>query len=242
MISSVPRSVVHPGALGFDVKHCEELRAIMPFVFSLMLCLILSGCAQFTNLVATSEQAEPPSVSKVLQYYDNAKALAPDELHALYLQEAAPSEGAEDPERTLRVALLLIIQGTVFHDTGRAASLLEDYTQQAKHDGDLRALAFLLLNTLSEAQRHVMRYQEAKLELDGVIKEKSQLQQRYQQARKRLARIQNEHNKHEENYQKVNEALRQEKETVESLRGQIEQLKTIEKTLNERKLKKTPAT
>lgn len=214
----------------------------MKFVLSLMLCLILSGCAQFTNLVATSSSPEPPSVSRVLQYYHNAKALAPDELHELYAQEEARMEDADDPERTLRVALLLTLQGTDFHNNGRAATLLQHYTQQADHDGDRLALASMLLSTLSQAQHHATRYREAKLKLDGVIKEKAQLQQHYERARARLTRIQHEQNKYEEHYQQVSEALRQEKETVENLRKQIEQLKTIEKTLNERKHKKTPAT
>ncbi len=214
----------------------------MKFVFRLILCLLLSGCAQFTNLVATSTSPEPPSISRVLQYYQNAKALATGELEELYAQEEARVEDTSDPERTLRVALLLTLQGTVFHDSGRAAKLLQAYTQQADHDGDLRALASLLLSTLIETQYQMTRYREIKLELDGVIKEKSQLQQRYEQARTRLARIQNDRNKHEAHYQKVHEALRQEKETVENLREQIEQLKIIEKMLNERKLKKTPAT
>jgi hypothetical protein len=214
----------------------------MKFALNLMLCIIVLGCAQFTNLVATSTPAEPPSVSRVLQYYHNAKALTPDELTELYAQEEARVGNADDPERPLRVALLLTLQGTVFHDSDRAASLLQDYSQQADNDGDLRTLAFLLLSTLSEAQRQVTRYEQTKHELDGVIKEKSLLQHRYEWASKRLARIQDERNRHEEDYQKINEALRQEKETVENLRKQIEQLKIIEQMLNERKLKKTPAT
>ncbi|WP_089720688.1 hypothetical protein, partial [Candidatus Entotheonella palauensis] len=196
----------------------------MKFVLSLMLCLILSSCAQFTNWVATSTPPEPPSVSRVLQYYHNAKALTPDELHELYAQEKARVGDADDPERMLRVALLLTLQGTRFHDNGRAANLLQAYTQQTVPDGDLRVLASLLLSTLSETQHHATRYEETKLELDGAIKEKSQLQQQYERARNRLARIRYENHKYEEHYQKVKEALRQEKETVENLRKQIEQL------------------
>lgn len=219
-----------------------KLRAVIKVTLSLVFSLILSGCAQFTNWVATSIPPEQLSVSGVLQYYHNAKTLTPEELHELYVQEEAHLGDVDDPERTLRVALLLTLQGTAFHDTGYAARLLQDYIQQADQDDDLRTLASLLLSTLSETQRHVTRYQETKLELDGVMKEKSRLQRRYQWARKRLARIQDEHDKHEEDYQKINEALRQEKEMVENLRNQIEQLKSIEKTLNERKLKKPPET
>jgi len=214
----------------------------MKFVLSLILCMILSSCASFTNLVATSTPPEPPSVSRVLQYYHNAKVLAPDELQELYAQEEAQMGDTEDPERAFRVALLLTVQGTDFQDHERAATLLHDYAQQADHDGDLRALALLLLGTLTETQRQVTRYQEAKHELDGVIKEKTQLQKRYEWAQQRLARIQSEQNKHEEHYQQINKALRKEQKTVENLRKQIEQIKTIEKMLNERKLKKTPAT
>ncbi len=214
----------------------------MKYIWSLMLCLMLSGCAQFTNWVATSTPSEPPSVSRVLQYYHNAKALAPNELHELYAQEDARVGEADDPERALRVALLLMVPETDFHSHNRAAQLLQDYTQPEKHNSDLHALAFLLLSTLTETQRFITRYQEIKLKLDGAIKENVQLQQRYERARARLTLFQNEQNKHEEHYQKVNEALRQEKEEVENLRKLIEQLKTIEKTINERKLKKTPAT
>jgi hypothetical protein len=214
----------------------------MKFALSFMICIIVSGCAQFTTLVATSTPSEPASVSRVLQYYHNAKALPPDELQELYAQEEARVGDTDDPERILRVALLLTLQGTVFHDSDRATTLLQDYSQQADNDSDLRVLAFLLLSTLSEAQRQVTRYEQTKHELDGVIREKSLLQHRYEWASKRLARIQDERNRHEADYQKINEALRQEKETVEGLRQQIEQLKTIEQMLNERKLKKTPAT
>jgi hypothetical protein len=228
--------------LGTYARFNERMRVVMKFMLSLMVCIILSGCAQFTNLVATTTPSEPQSVSRVLQYYHNAKILASDELHELYTQEEAHMGEADDPERTLRVALLLTLQGTAFHDNERAATLLQDYTQREDSNSDLRALAFLLLGTLSETQRQVTRYQEAKLELDGVLKEKSQLFQRYEWAKKRLARIQSEHSKYEEHYQRVSEALRQEKETGENLRKQIEQLKVIEKMLNERKPKKTPAT
>lgn len=215
-----------------------KLRVVMKIALSLMLSLALVGCPQFTHMVATSPAPEP-SVSRVLQYYNDAKALSSRELNALYAQEVVRVGDADDPERPLRVALLLTLQGTAFRNTNRATRILQRYSQQTDND-DLRALASLLLNTLNETQRHVTRYQETKLELDGVIKEKSQLQQQYEQAQERLASIQNEQNKRQANYRKINEALRQEKETVENLRKQIEQLKTIEKTLNERKLKKPP--
>lgn len=214
----------------------------MKIALGLIVSLILVGCPQLTHMVATSPTPVRPSVSRVLQYYHNAKALVPHELNELYAQEAVRVGDADDPERPLRVALLLMLQGTAFHNTNRATRILQRYTQQEANDDDLRALASLLLNTLSEAQRHVTRYQETKLELDGVIEEKSQLQLQYQQAQKRLAHIRSEQSKRQANYQKMNEALRQEKERVENLRKQIEQLKTIEKTLNERKLKKPPAT
>lgn len=222
------------------VGRVVKLRVVMKIALSLMLSLALVGCPQFTHMVATSPAPEP-SVSRVLQYYNDAKALSSRELNALYAQEVVRVGDADDPERPLRVALLLTLQGTAFRNTNRATRILQRYSQQTDND-DLRALASLLLNTLNETQRHVTRYQETKLELDGVIKEKSQLQQQYEQAQERLASIQNEQNKRQANYRKINEALRQEKETVENLRKQIEQLKTIEKTLNERKLKKPPAT
>lgn len=219
-----------------------KLRVVIKTVLSLVLSLVLAGCSQITHMAATSPAPAQPSVSRVLQYYNDAKALPPHELNQLYAQEAIRVGDTDDPERPLRVALLLTLRGTSFHDTNRATRIFQRYSQQTANDDDLRALASLLLNTLTEAQRHVTRYQETKLELDGVIEEKSQLQAQYEQAQARLARIRNEQTKRRANYQKVNEALRQEKETVENLRKQIEQLKTIEKTLNERKLKKTPAT
>src|SRR5688500_5562735 len=114
----------------------------MKFALSLMLIIIVLGCAQFTILVATSTPSELPSVSRVLQYYHTAKALMPDELQELYAQEEAHVGDADDPERPLRVALLLTLQGTVFHDSDRAATLLQDYSQQADNDSDLRTLAF----------------------------------------------------------------------------------------------------
>ena len=213
----------------------------MNVMLSLILCLILSGCAAFTQLVATSSPP-PSSASEVLQFYNDAQALAPTELRQLYAQEQARLTQADAPEGPLRLAILLTIQGTPFHDNGHAAELLRAYTQQARHDADLRALASLLLSTLSEAQRQVTRYRETKVALNDVIKEKSQLEHRYEWAQNRLAHAQNERSQHEKHYQQVNEALRQEKQTVENLRQQIEQLKTIEKMLNERKVKKTPAT
>ena len=213
----------------------------MNVMLSLILCLILSGCAAFTQLVATS--APPPSsASETLQFYNDAKALTPTALRQLYAQEQARLTQADAPAGPIRLALLLTIQGTPFHDNSRAAELLRAYTQQTHHDADLRALASLLLSTLSEAQRQVTRYQKTKLALDGVIKEKTQIEHRYEWTKNRLAHAQNERSQHEKHYEQVNEALRQEKQTVENLREQIEQLKTIEKMLNERKVKKTPAT
>jgi len=224
------------------VGSSEKLRASMQFITSFIICIILSGCASLTQSVSTLAPPESSSVSRVLLYYRQAQTLGPVALHALYQREKAHVGESGDSERTLRVALLLTLRGTTFHDSGRAAALLQDYTQQPRHDGELRALASLLLNTLSEAQRQVTRYRETKLELAGVMKEKSQIERSYERAKDRLARVQDERSKHEKHYQQVNEALRQEKETVENLRYQIEQLKIIEKMLNERKPKKSPAT
>ena len=229
-------------ALPTTAASYEKLRVVMKIMLSLILCLILAGCAAFTHLVATSSAPPRSSASEALQYYHNAQTLEPAALRRLYAQEQALLTQSNDPEDALRVALLLTIQKTPFHDNSRAAELLRAYAQQARHDDDLRALASLLLSTLSETQRQVTRYQQTKQALDGAMKEKSQLEHRYKWAKNRLAHAQQERSQHEQHYQEVHKALRQEKETVESLRNQIEQLKTIEKMLNKRKVKTNPAT
>ena len=95
---------------------------------------------------------------------------------------------------------------------------------------------------LSQAHYHEHLYEEAKEKLNTALKERDQQAALYERTKLQLDHSGLEKRKQQARYNKTNRALHREKQEVENLRKQIEQLKTIEKTINKRKQTDSPST
>jgi hypothetical protein len=207
----------------------------------LYLLTMLAGCA-LQGFHGTSIEAHNSQITDFLQYFHHAKSLDRKELHQLYIQEEGILFNQNDHDSTLRLALLSLLQDSKLQTTSRAIDLLQSSLYENHPDKERRHLAVFLLHTLSQSQYRALNHQITTEKLNMALKERDELAARYQQVKVQLEHAWIERHKQHIHNEQANQALLQEQRAVENLRKQIEQLKVIEKTLDQRKKEKPPAT
>lgn len=206
-------------------------------------------CLLVTLTVSASEQ--PPvtlfekgnsQIAAFLQYFYRAKSLAPKKLHELYVQEEDALLHRKDNDSILRLALIALLPDAKLQPTSCAIDLLQSYLHEKSPDEERRQFAEFLLHTLSQLQYQTLNRHITQEKLNTTLQERDALTARYQQTKVQLEHAWSEGQKQRIHNKKANQALRQEQRTVENLRKQIEQLKGIEKKLDQRKKDTSPST
>ena len=205
------------------------------------LLILFAGCAPKQTQITLIEKRDS-QLKGLLQYFHYAKSLDSKERHQLYLQEEEILFDQDDPDSTLRLALLSLLQDTKLQTTSRAIDLLQSYLYENNPDEERRYFATFLLHTLSQNQYQALNHQITKEKLSSALKERDDLDVRYQQTKVQLEHAWLERRKQRIHHKKANQALLKEQRTVETLRKQIEQLKVIEKTIDQRKKDKASGT
>ena len=212
---------------------------------SISLLLMLAGCASTQPPVTspvTLIETRDSQIKAFLQYFYHAKSLNPKELHQLYIQEEDVLFHQDDHDSILRLALLSLLQDTKLQTTSRSIDLLRTYLYESGLDEERRHFAAFLLHTLSQNQYRALNHQITKEKLNAALKERDELAARNRQIKVQLEHAWLEKRKQRVHNKKATQALLQEQRTVETLRKQIEQLKVIEKTLDQRKKDKSSGT
>ncbi len=210
---------------------------------SLGLCLFIlsTGCVSSWPKITLLEKRDS-QIRALLQYFHHAKSLPPTELHNLYIQEEEVLFYQNDYDSILRLALLSTLQDTKLKTISRSIELLTQYLSENSPTGEKHHFAAFLLHHLSQTQHRELMHQLTQDKLNITTKERGDLAVQYQQAKMQLEQAGLEQRRQQIHYKKTNQALLKEQRTVANLRKQIEQLKTIEKTLNQRKKSTTPST
>jgi hypothetical protein len=203
---------------------------------------LATGCALQWGRIQRSEESDALKISEVLRYFHHVKSLSQEELLRLYAYEEKQLFERGDNQRVLNIALLLTLPNTSFQDSTRALTLLDAYASEDRHPEPLKDLAFLLSYMIRERQYQAIFSEMARKELNNILEERDEKEKLYQIAKQKVDEILAEKKYQESLYKELHKELNKEKETVESLRKKIEQLKTIEKNINERKQSKAPAT
>lgn len=206
-------------------------------------------CLLVTLTVSASEQ--PPvtlrekgnsQITTFLQYFYHAKSLDPTKLHELYMQEEEALLNRKDDDSILRLALIALLPDDKLQTTSCAIDLLQSYLHEHSPDEEKRQFAAFLLHTLAQLQYRTLNQHMIQEKLNTTLQEHDELTARYQQTKGQLEHAWAERRQQRIHNKNANQALRQERRTVANLRKQIEQLKGIEKKLDQRKKDISPST
>jgi len=212
-------------------------------LFGIGICLLV------TLTVSASEQPQITSLEKrnsqittFLQYFSHAKSLDSKKRHDLYIQEEGALQNRKDDDCILRFALLALLPDTQRQATSRAIDLLQGYLHENSPDEERGQFAGFLLHTLSQLHYRALNHHITQEKLNATRKERDELIARYQQTKGQLEHAWSEGHKQRIHNKKANQALLKEQRIAENLRKQIEQLKVIEKKLDQRKKENSPST
>ena len=202
----------------------------------------LTGCTSYVQNLVSSEPENATQVATLLAFFDRAKSLQPHDLEILYTREQKAALHPNDTESMIRLAMLLTIRNTAFRNPRRATQLLKQFMASNSQNTELRQLASLLLHMTADLNQYEAIYKETKEKLNENVAERRTQEKKYHFVKNQLKEVQSEKQEQQAHTQKVNSELRKERQEVETLRKKIEQLKTIEKTITERKKDLQPST
>jgi len=210
-----------------------------------VVCLVfylLTGCALQWSRVQPAEDGDASKTNEILRYFHNVKSLSQEELLHLYAYEEEQLFARENDQNLLKFALLLILPDTEFQDIPRALAILDACMSEDKYSEPLKNFAYLLSHMIREVQYQEILYKITNKEFHNAVEEKEEKEKLYNSTKQKIDTILSEKRHQESLYKELYKELDKEKATVKNLRKTIEQLKTIEKSINERKQPKAPAT
>ena len=136
--------------------------------FLLSLILLLAGCAGMRIPGAPDTEREQRQVIELIDYTQRVATMSAEQQRYEY---AASSQAfAKDKEtlKRMRLALLLAMPGASFHDTARAASLLEPLAATGEPAGPLRSFARLFYAQLNERAGDQRRANQMREQLEAL--------------------------------------------------------------------------
>jgi hypothetical protein len=207
-----------------------------------LIFFLFTGCAMQWSRGHALREGATLKITEILRYFHNVRSLSQEELLYLYTLEEEQLAETDNDNNLLKFAILLTLPNTEFQDTSRALGLLDAYIMENRHPESLRNFAFFLSYMIYEKREQETLYGEVRKRLYNIIEDRDEKERLYQMAKQKIDNILSEKKYQESLYDELYQELNREKATTENLRKQIEQLKTIEKSINERKQPKDPAT
>jgi hypothetical protein len=216
-----------------------SVRRLMGIGICLLVTLTVSASEQPQDTLLEKDHSQ---ITTFLQYFYRAKSLDPKKLQELSMQEEEALLNREDDDSILRLALIALLPDANPQSTSCAIDLLQSYLHENNPDEEKRQFAAFLLHTLSQLQYRTLNQHITQKKLNMTLQERDQLTARYHQTKGQLEHAWAERHKQHIHNEKAKQALLQERRTVANLRKQIEQLKGIEKKLDQRKKDISPST
>ncbi|MEW6613527.1 hypothetical protein RG903_01140 [Thermithiobacillus tepidarius DSM 3134] len=195
----------------------------------LLAAALLGGCAGLQPAPSVQqrifEQNKDPAT--YLDYFNRIRTLSPEELKLEYvLAESSFLKTGSTADR-LRLVLVLMLPGTPFQDSDRAAALLNGaFLPEATQSRELANFVKFLETVTAEASRQEKR-------ISGLRAENRRLAERVEALNSDRAA---EKKKQEERYDALEQKLKLEQKRAENAEKQLEALKNIEKSLIQRRV------
>jgi hypothetical protein len=207
------------------------------FFFFFLSCLGCHNNKLFFNI------SEDEHVDDILNYYDEIKTMSGVELRSEYKNKEKLYLNEKSKENTLKYVFLMLLPNSEFYNSHRADYILDEMIMKSgDNKGSFRSIAALIRDIIAVGNKKDILYEETNKKLDNVISEKQAKEFLYQEMSKKIASIIEEYEKTESLNKKLNEEITVQKQAIERLQKKIEELKAIEKSINERKSSKEPTT
>jgi hypothetical protein len=183
------------------------------------------------------------SVDAILNYYEEVKIMSDIELKNEYKNKENLYINEKSKENTLKFVFLMISPKSEFYNSHRAAYILDELIMRSGNNKDLyKNIAILIRDIIVVNNKKDFLYEETNKRLNNIISEKQEKDFLYQEISKKFASITAEYEKADSLNKKLSEEITAQRLTVEILQKKIEELKEIEKSINERKNSKEPTT
>ncbi|WP_124951733.1 dihydrolipoamide acyltransferase [Sulfuriferula thiophila] len=154
-------------------------RIFQQWIFPIMMLAVLSGCANLPGQTRAVNGSWAPSLlmasqtDELLLYYDYQRKQSAPELAREYDKARQSLGQSKSDVNRLRVALLLTLPNTAFHDNATALEMANELLKDTKSTtSGLRGLANLLSVTLTEQQRLTddlsQKWKDEKKRADGL--------------------------------------------------------------------------
>jgi hypothetical protein len=182
-------------------------------------------------------------VDDILHYYDEIKAMSGVEIRSEYKNKENLYLNEKSKENTLKYVFLMLLPNSEFYNSHRAAYILDEMIMKSGDNKDpFKNIAALIRDIIAVGNKKDLLYEETNKKLDNIISEKQTKELLCQEMSKKIASITEEYEKKESLNKRLNEEIAVQKQAVERLQKKIEELKAIEKSINERKVSKEPTT
>jgi hypothetical protein len=183
------------------------------------------------------------SVDTILNYYEEVKIMSDIELKNEYKNRENLYINEKSKENTLKFVFLMISPKSEFYNSHRAAHILDELIMRSGNNKDpYKNIAILIRDIIVVNNKKDFLYEETNKRLNNIISEKQEKDFLYQEMSKKFASIMAEYEKADNLNKKLSEEITAQRLTVEILQKKIEELKEIEKSINERKNSKEPTT
>ena len=212
--------------------------------FFFLLCIsLLTGC--------TSEQLNSSffpgyrydNANRVAKYYHDISKLPYDQQLQAYENARLAYTENGNVTNTLRYVLFLLLPSPELHNSAEAERILTALLQANQSENQsLEHISVLLAQLVREINNRKTLYEHRRNELAGEMRKKEKALLMYQKRNEKLSDIIRQKEQQAVYYQKLERALKEKDETIEMLQKKIEELKTIEKNLNQRRNTKSPTT
>jgi hypothetical protein len=146
----------------------NALQTMMRIVLLLAAALLLAGCAGLRAPGTDDGGLERRQTIELLDYAQRVAAMPAEQQRHEYGASNRAYAKNKDRVSRLRLALLLVLPGTSFHDSARAAGLLEPEAAQDKASGPLRSLASLVYAPLNELAGEHKRANQMREQLEAL--------------------------------------------------------------------------
>ena len=154
-------------------------RVLQHWVLPVMMLVVLSGCANLPGQTHTANGSWAPSLlmasqaDELLLYYDYLRKQPASEVAREYDKARQSLAQSKSDTNRLRVALLLALPNTAFHDNATALEMANELLKDTKSTTSaVRGLANLLSVSITEQQRLTddlsQKWKDEKKRADGL--------------------------------------------------------------------------
>ena len=181
--------------------------------------------------------------NQVAKYFHYISTLQLEQQRQAYEEARLAYTENENYTNTLRYVLFLLLPAPELNNSGEAERIMMSVLKANQNeDNSLEHISTLLFHLVKEINKNKILYKNQSKQLGSDISKKEEQLLFYQMRNKKLRGMIKKEDQLKKHIHELNNKLKEKDITIESLQKKIEELKTIERNLNQRRNTKSPTT